>query len=223
MRLELIKDKNKLGFDFKDTKDLSQSLNKDFDHDYLNLYIKNDRDNKNLSLLVILSPILISSFDSSLDELSFFKKTMEESNFTYGLYPYFFPFDKEKYFNFYKNHKKKEDISLEDSYIRFKLNPLDYPYILSLVYLIEKLMEKKRRDKLLDYFAEIRNDIVINGRRSILANGIRAFYLSKYVCVWMLILIKKIEDEPLARDFLSPIYEKINNLQRPLFGQEKRL
>ena len=111
----------------------------------------------------------------------------------------------------------KEDIYLtEDRDITFSLNPIDDKYILALAYLLDKLIiDDNNREKLTDYFAKMRDDIVINGRRSILANGIQAFYLSKYVVVWMLIfcegLMETYED---ARFYLDPIYEKINKLKR---------
>lgn len=66
------------------------------------------------------------------------------------------------------------------------------------------------------YFKEIRDDIVINGRRSILANGIQAFYLSKYVVVWMLDLISFIKEKnPGAFKYLLPIYKLASNLKTP--------
>lgn len=155
--------------------------------------------------------------------LIFFKNAIAKSNFTYALYEHFFPFDEEKYFDFYRGHDSSEDIILgEDGFIRFRVNPLDDDYIVVLAYLIEKLIEDdSNRQGLLRYFAKIRNDIVINGRRSILANGIQAFYLSKYVVVWMLIicerLMKKDND---ARSILMPIYDKLNKLQRPIFSKK---
>lgn len=170
-----------------------------------------------LELLVTLSPIFIACFDSSKSELKYFKEKIDKSNFSYGLYPNFFSFNENAYRNFYSRNEIKEDIYLtEDGDIIFSLNPLDDKYILALAYLLEKLIiDDCNREKLTDYFAKIRDDIVINGRRSILANGIQAFYLSKYVVVWMFIfcegLMKTYED---ARFFLNPIYEKINKLKR---------
>lgn len=170
-----------------------------------------------LKLLVTLSSIFIACFDSSKSELEYFIEKIEESNFSYGLYPNFFSFDEDSYRKFYDKNDMKEDIYLtEDRDIIFSLNPLDDKYITALAYLIEKLIiDDCNKENLVDYFAEIRDDIVINGRRSILANGIQAFYLSKYVVIWMLILceglMEKYED---ARFFLDPVYEKINNLKR---------
>lgn len=170
-----------------------------------------------LKLLVTLSPIFIACFDSSESELGYFREKIGESNFSYGLYPNFFSFDENVYRKFYAENEIKEDIYLtEGRDIIFSINPLDDKYITALAYLLEKLIiDDCNREKLTDYFAKIRDDIVINGRRSILANGIQAFYLSKYVVVWMLILceglMEKYED---ARFFLDPIYEKINNLKR---------
>ena len=170
-----------------------------------------------LKLLVTLSPIFIACFDSSESELGYFREKIEKSNFSYGLYPNFFSFNESAYRKFYSGNEIKEDIYLtEDRDIIFSLNPLDDKYILALAYLLDKLIiDDCNREKLTNYFAKIRDDIVINGRRSILANGIQAFYLSKYVVVWMLIfcesLMETYED---ARFFLDPIYEKINNLKR---------
>lgn len=226
MRVEKISDTSKKLYNFETSRDLLEKLQEDTcgkAYDYLNFYIKNDNDSNKLKLLVILSPIFIASFDSSNKTLDFFKNAIAKSNFTYALYEHFFPFDEEKYFDFYRGHDSSEDIILgEDGFIRFRVNPLDDDYIVVLAYLIEKLIEDdSSRQGLLRYFAKIRNDIVINGRRSILANGIQAFYLSKYVVVWMLIicerLMKKDND---ARAILMPIYDKLNKLQRPIFSKK---
>lgn len=226
MRVEKISDTSKKLYNFETSRNLLEKLQEDTcdkAYDYLNFYIKNDNDSNKLKLLVILSPIFIASFDSSNKTLDFFKNTIAKSNFTYALYEHFFPFDEEKYFDFYRGHDSSEDIILgEDGFIRFRVNPLDDDYIVVLAYLIEKLIEDdSNRQGLLRYFAKIRNDIVINGRRSILANGIQAFYLSKYVVVWMLIicerLMKKNND---AGAILMPIYDKLNKLQRPIFSKK---
>lgn len=226
MRVEKISDTSKKLYNFETSRNLLEKLQEDTcdkAYDYLNFYIKNDNDSNKLKLLVILSPIFIASFDSSNKTLDFFKNAIAKSNFTYALYEHFFPFDEEKYFDFYRGHDSSEDIILgEDGFIRFRVNPLDDDYIVVLAYLIEKLIEDdSSRQGLLRYFAKIRNDIVINGRRSILANGIQAFYLSKYVVVWMLIicerLMKKDND---ARAILMPIYDKLNKLQRPIFSKK---
>lgn len=175
-----------------------------------------DEDFEILRLLVILSPIFIATFDSSENELEYFKNNLECSNFKFGLYENFFEnFSKESYFDFYKNHPKNEDIIVnEDMTIDFSINELDDIYLLSLVEMIEKLIiDEKNRKKLLIYFKKIRNDIVINGRRSILANGIQAFYLSKYVLVWALDLYKLIG---LNNSYIFLIYELTNNLKRPI-------
>lgn len=209
-----------LSYAYNKSSDLKEKLEVDRKEEYLNevkFLVANDRDYEKLMLFVILSPFFIACFDSSSQELDFFRRRISNSNFPYGLYPEFFPFIEEKYRSFYMNKENKEDIFLnEEGLIEFTINPLKDKYILALAYLIEKLIEDdKNRKKLLTYFAEIRNDIVINGRRSILANGIQAFYLSKYVVVWMLILcealMEKYED---ARSFLDPIYENSNNLKR---------
>lgn len=210
-----------LELSYKDPKSLKEALEeKSSDKDTLKeiKFIFSCGDNlTKLRLLVTLSPIFIACFDSSEVELSYFREKIEKSNFSYGLYPNFFSFDENAYRKFYAENEMKEDIYLtEDRDIVFSLNPLDDKYILALTYLLEKLIiDGNNREKLTDYFAKMRDDIVINGRRSILANGIQAFYLSKYVVVWMLIfcegLMETYED---ARFYLDPIYEKINKLKR---------
>lgn len=170
-----------------------------------------------LRLLVILSPILIATFDSSSKELSFFRKQIAKSSFPYGLYPNFFTFNEENYRDFYKNNPILEDIYLgEDRFITFAINPLKDDYILALDFLLEKLiLDKENSSKLLAYFQEIRDDIVINGRRSILANGIQAFYLSKYVLVWDLILFEGLMEKYKEEiSYLRPIYDRVSILKR---------
>lgn len=177
----------------------------------------NDKENDKLMLLVILSPIFLACFDSSIEELDFFREKISNSNFPYGLYPDFFPFDENIYRRFYKNRENKEDIFLnEEGLIEFTINPIKDKYILALAYLLEKLVEDdNNRKKLLKYFDKIRNDIVINGRRSILANGIQAFYLSKYVLVWMIeIMDKLIAEEIDGNIYLKDIYNRLENLKR---------
>lgn len=206
---------------YQDSKSLKKSLkeiscNKDCLKE-IKFIIPCGDDLTRLKLLVTLSPIFIACFDSSKSELEYFIEKIGESNFSYGLYPNFFSFDEDSYRKFYDKNDMKEDIYLtEDKNIIFSLNPLDDKYITALAYLIEKLIiDDCNKEKLVDYFAKIRDDIVINGRRSILANGIQAFYLSKYVVVWMLILCEGLmETYEDARFFLDPVYEKINNLKR---------
>lgn len=182
------------------------------------LNFENDKDNETLRLLVILSPIFITIFDNSTS-LEFFRENLEKSNFDYGLYPNFFEdFSKEKYFEFYKNHEKIEDIILnEDKSIDFTINFLEDKYILALTSLMEVIFSKYNRKNLISYFKEIRNDIVINGRRSILANDIYAFYLSKYLVNWALDLMKIARYKDKERYFyIEEIYKLTNNLKRPI-------
>ena len=220
MKMIKVTNSKNLSYEYKATSHLKEKMAEASDYDYLReikFKISNDDDNEKLKLLVILSPIFLASFDSSKEELGFFREKISNSNFPYGLYPEFFPFDKEKYRQVYGKKENKEDIYLnEEDLIEFSINPIGDKYILALAFLLENLIEDdSNRKKLLEYFDKIRNDIVINGRRSILANGIQAFYLSKYIVVWMLILcealMEKYED---ARFFLNPIYEKTNNLKR---------
>lgn len=220
-KLVKIYDDSSLELSYKDPKSLKKALEeKSSDKDTLKeikFIISCGDDLTKLRLLVTLSPIFIACFDSSEVELSYFREKIEKSNLSYGLYPHFFSFDENAYRKFYAENEMKEDIYLtEDRDITFSLNPIDDKYILALAYLLDKLIiDDNNREKLTDYFAKMRDDIVINGRRSILANGIQAFYLSKYVVVWMLIfcegLMETYED---ARFYLDPIYEKINKLKR---------
>ena len=184
--------------------------------------ITNDDKNDKLKLLVILSPIFIASFDNGNTKLEFLKKTIEKSSYPYGLYPNFFDnFSKELYFAEYKNWAKysiKEDIILnEDGTLDFYINPLPDSYLLSLIAMIDCLIEDdSNRKVLLKYFDKMRNDIVINGRRSILANGIEAFYLNKYVVVWMLELIDFIKNNnPSKAPYLKAIEDAVNKLKTP--------
>lgn len=214
---------------FEDTFQLDKKLKSgDFDSfresledDKLIISFKTDNDFKKIRLLVILSPIFIASFDNGKNELDFFKHMLKKSNFTYGLYENFFPnFDLNDYLNFYINNEKLEDIMLDnDLNVEFTLNPIEDKYTLALTALIEGLiLDEKTCDELLEYFAKMRNDIVINGRRSILANGIQAFYLSKYVVVWAIDLCKLIEEShPDLYCFIEPIYKLANTLKTPSY------
>ena len=184
--------------------------------------IVNDNDNEKLKLLVILSPIFISAFDNGNYELEFLKNIIENSQYPFGLYPCFFNnFDKKNYLAVYKNHDKTiltEDIILNtDNTIDFYFNTLEDKYLKSLLSMVDSLIEDKdNRENLLKYFDKIRNDIVINGRRSIIANGIQAFYLNKYVVVWIIDLINFIkENNPDSYKYLQPIFDLINNLKTP--------
>lgn len=186
------------------------------------LRIQNDPNDYKLKLLVILSPIFIASFDNGDFKLQFLKKTIDNSKYPYGLYPNFFEnFDKETYLREHKVEDKSrigEDIWLnDDGTIDFFLNPLPQPYLISLIAMVDSLIEdEKNRKTLLTYFDKMRDDIVRNGRRSILANGIQAFYLNKYVVVWMLDFFDFIkENKADALSFLDPIMDLINELKTP--------
>lgn len=186
------------------------------------LEIQNNHENEKLKLLVILSPIFIAAFDNGNSELEFLKKTIDNSSYPYALYPYFFgKFDKEEYFKVYKDidYKKiREDIVLrEDKIIEFYFNSIPEVYLKSLLAMVDALIEDdSNRQKLLEYFDQMRDDIVINGRRSILANGIQAFYLNKYVVVWMLDLFAFIkENKTDVSSYLDPIMDLVNELKTP--------
>ena len=226
MILKIIKNKKIYSYQYKDVFDLDIKLkNKDFcklektsEDDKVIISIDNDKNFENLRLLVILSPIFITIFDNSTS-LEFFRKNLDQSNFEYGLYPKFFQdFSKKSYFDFYKNHEKKEDIILnENNRIDFTINLIEDKYILSLIALIEVIFSKYTRKNLISYFKEIRNDIVINGRRSILANDIYAFYLSKYLVNWAIDLMKIARYKDNDRFiYINEIYKLTNNLKRPI-------
>lgn len=187
--------------------------------DYVKLIFPNDLENKRLRLLVILSPILIASFDNGSYELEFLKKLIEKSEFPYALYPNFFQgFSIENYRKSYENYNSAEDIFLnKENDIEFIINPMENQYIDSLARIIESIIiDPKANSFYTDYFKEIRNDIVINGRRSILANGIQGFYLSKYVVVWMIDIVNFIkENNPDAYKDLELIENLTNNLKTP--------
>lgn len=184
--------------------------------------ILNDNDNEKLKLLVILSPIFISAFDNGNYALEFLRETIENSSYPFALYPNFFEsYNKCQYFKAYRDNDDEnitEDIILrEDKAIEFYFNSLPEIYLKSLLTMVDALIENdSNRQMLLQYFEQMRDDIVINGRRSILANGIQAFYLNKYVVVWMLDLINFIkENDPDSYKYLQPIFDLINNLKTP--------
>lgn len=190
--------------------------------DSFSISIINDDQNEKLKLLVILSPIFIASFDNGNSKLEFLKKTIENSSYPYGLYPNFFDnFSEDQYFADYKDWDKnsiKEDIILnKDGTIDFYINPISNYYLISLLAMIDCLIEDdSNRKELLQYFAKMRDDIVINGRRSILANGIQAFYLNKYVVVWMIELIDFIKNNnPNKALYLKTIEDAVNKLKTP--------
>lgn len=187
--------------------------------DFVKIIFPNDLENKRLRLLVILSPILIASFDNGSYELEFLKNSIEISKFPYGLYPNFFKgFSIEDYRKSYENYNLAEDIFLnKENNIEFTINPMDNQYINALTSIIENIIiDPKANSFYTDYFKEIRNDIVINGRRSILANGIQGFYLSKYVVVWMIDIVNFIkENNPDAYKDLELIENLTNNLKTP--------
>ena len=192
-------------------------MNIEKNKDYTKLIFPNDKNNNNLKLLVTLSPIFIASFDSGKNELEYLSKTIEKSKFPYGLYPKFFAdFDIDEYKKAYKNYEVEEDIYLnEQNNIEFRINPIKDIYLDSLIALIEALIiDERSNEHFTKYFAEMRDDIVRNGRRSILANGIQGFYLSKYVVVWMIDLCHYVKDhQPEKWEATVPIYELANNLK----------
>ena len=192
-------------------------MNIEKNKDYTKLIFPNDEENNNLKLLVTLSPIFIASFDSGKNELEYLSKTIEKSKFPYGLYPKFFAnFDIDEYKKAYNNYQVEEDIYLnEQNNIEFRINPIKDIYLDSLIALIEALIiDEKSNEHFTKYFAQMRDDIVRNGRRSILANGIQGFYLSKYVVVWMLDLCQYVKDhQPEKWESIIPIYELANNLK----------
>lgn len=186
-------------------------------HGSIKLIFPNDIKSKRLRLLVILSPIFIASFDNSTYELEFLKNTIKESKYPYGLYPNFFnDFNIKDYRDSYENYKFREDIFLNfKNEIEFIVNPMNDIYVKALSGLIEALIiDDKSNEYFTNYFAKIRDDIVINGRRSIIANGIQGFYLSKYIVVWMMDLCNYLKkNNPKIYKDIIPIYELSNNLK----------
>lgn len=187
--------------------------------DFVKIIFPNDLEYKRLRLLVTLSPILIASFDNGYNELEFLKNSIKKSKFQYGLYPNFFQgFSIEEYRKSYENYNSAEDIFLnKENNIEFIINPMDNQYINALTSIIENvIIDPKANCFYTDYFKEIRNDIVINGRRSILANGIQGFYLSKYVVVWIIDIVNFIkENNPDTSKDLEIIENLTNNLKTP--------
>lgn len=213
----------KISYQVKDDYNLEEiSQNNSKIKNCFSIKIVNDYNNEKLKLLVILSPIFISAFDNGNYELEFLKNIIENSQYPFGLYPSFFDnFDIKNYLAVYKSRDKTiltEDIILNtDNTIDFYFNTLEDKYLKSLLSMIDSLIEDKDdRKNLLKYFDKMRDDIVINGRRSIIANGIQAFYLNKYVVVWMIDLINFIkENNPDSYKYLQPIFDLINNLKTP--------
>ena len=186
------------------------------------LEIENDPEDEKLKLLVILSPIFIAAFDNGRSELKFLKKTIENSSYPFALYPHFFgDFDKDQYFKANRDRADKkitEDIILrQEGIIEFYFNSLPEAYLKSLIAMVDALIEDDSNRKiLLKYFDKMRDDIVINGRRSIIANGIQAFYLNKYVLVWMLDLYDFVkENKADVLPYLDPIMALVNELKTP--------
>ena len=189
------------------------------DKDYIIYSFANNPDNSRLRLLVILSPIFIACFDNGTYDLEFLKNTIKKSAYPYGLYPNFFEdFNKDTYFREYENKKANDDIILnKNACIDFYINPMDDQYIRSLKSLIEELIIDESANKhWIAYFKKMRNDIVINGRRSIIANGIQGFYLNRYVLVWMMDLCDYIkENNPSLYPDLLDIFNLASNLKTP--------
>lgn len=192
--------------------------NKDEPCDYIEISFQNGPQNKRLKLLVILSPIFIAAFDSGETELKFLKDSIEKSSYSYGLYPKFFEgFDLDDYF------KETDGKFLDDIYLKknarvfFRINPLEDKYLRGLLAMIKGLiLDDGACDELLSYFDNMRNDIVINGRRSILSNGVQAYYLRRYVVVWALDLIAYIENKnPGLKKDLGPIKGLLDLLKTP--------
>lgn len=211
----------KISYQVTDGYDFEQiSQNQSQFEDCFCLEIENDPEDEKLKLLVILSPIFIAAFDNGNVELEFLKKTIENSSYPFALYPDFFGiFDKDQYFKAYEDKdegKITEDIILrEDKIIEFYFNSLPEAYLKSLLAMVDGLIEDdSNRRNLLQYFDQMRDDIVINGRRSILANGIQAFYLNKYVVVWMLDLFAFIQKNKAdVSSYLDPIMDLVNSLK----------
>ena len=201
-------------------KEVPNNIFESKDRDCFFISFENDLDNEKLKLLVILSPIFIASFDSYDKRLGFLEKTMENSSYPYALHPHFFAnFDMDKYLKetSYSNEIEEDIVLTKENRLIFYFNPLDESFLISLLCMVDNLiLDDKNRKELLKYFDKMRDDIVINGRRSILANGIQAFYLNKYVVVRMLELIDFIKkSNPKSNPYLKAIEDLVNKLKTP--------
>lgn len=192
---------------------------------FYKIIFENDNENEIAYILAILSPIFIACFDNGLEELSFLKDSIKKSKFSYGLNPFFSEiyrhgFDIEK---ISIDQSPNDDICLDpNNMVNFTINPMEDIYLKSLLFLIDKLiLDDINRKKLLEYFDGVDYNILINGRRSILANGIQAFYLRKYVAVWMIDLINFVQkNNPECKTILKPIYDLTSNLKTPRIAKK---
>lgn len=192
---------------------------------FYKIIFENDKENEIAYILAILSPIFIACFDNGYEELSFLKDSIKKSRFPYGLNPFFSKIYKQA-FDFEKksiDQSPNDDICLDpNNIVNLTINPMEDIYLKSLLCLIDKLvLDDSNRKKLLEYFDGVDYNILINGRRSILSNGIQAFYLRKYVAVWMIDLIKLVlENNPEYKIILNPIYDLTSNLKTPRIAKK---
>ena len=223
MRVEKVLSNKKFVFDIKDNYELvevSISENNKENYPFYRIVFENDKKNEKAYILAILSPIFIACFDKGHEELSFLKDSIKNSKFPYGLNPFFSKIYKQD-FDFEKisiDQISSDDIYLDyKNLINFTINPIEDMYLKSLLCLLDKLiLDDSNRKKLLEYFDGVDYNILINGRRSILANGIQAFYLRKYVAVRMIDLVNFIlVKNPECKTILNPIYDLISNLKTP--------
>ncbi|MDO4662652.1 MAG: hypothetical protein Q4B36_06015 [Tissierellia bacterium] len=215
MKINLIKENKSIySYEFKDSEKFLEEFIDAKNYSYIEIELTRNIDK--LRLLVILSPIFHSFFDNGNVNTysSFLANLSEKSKYPFALFPNFFDFNYEDYLKDANNDFLYEDITMDDT-IKFKVNPMDKKYLLSLLILIDSLIEDdSERFILLRYFSNMKDSTVINGRRSVLANGIRGFYLSKYIAVWVVELIKisRIRN-PENHKYLIDISNLINDLK----------
>lgn len=228
MRVEKFVANKVYSFDIKENYELVEvSIREDKKENdsFYKIIFENDKENEIAYILTILSPVFIACFDNGYGELSFLRDSIVESKFPYGLNPFFSKIYRQG-FDFEKisiDQSPNDDICLDpNKMVNFTVNPMEDMHLKSLLCLIDKLvLDDSNRKKLLEYFDGVDYYILINGRRSILANGIQAFYLRKYVAVWMIDLIKLVlENNPEYKIILKPIYDLTSNLKTPRIAKK---
>lgn len=169
---------------------------------------------ENFSLLCILSPILFCIFDNSSGEYVFLRNLWNNHRYDFGIFPEIFPFD----YDYYKKNRDENDDIYVDDKINFTINKITKKDLFSLLILIDILiLDKSMNYKLNSYFSKMRNQTIINGRRSILKNDLYAFYLSKYICVWIKEIFKIIRllypNEYKYLKYLNDLNEELSHLK----------
>ncbi|MDO4594311.1 MAG: hypothetical protein Q4B52_02935 [Tissierellia bacterium] len=209
MKIDIIKDK-KIIYS-KEINNIDQlNINYNLIADYIE--IKMERNFDKVKLLAILSPLFMTMFNS--DNFSFFNFLNERSKYQFAIFPNFFDFDESKYMKHLEEDKLYEDIIYGKDII-YRINFMKDHYLTALIALLFYYIEDdKKRIELLDYFSGMKDRTVINGRRSALANGLRGFYLSKYIAVWLKDLFEEIKEEDKHYfSYIKEVYELNENLR----------